>query len=219
MRASTAATIRCRPGRAVGLRARVGADREVGRIDGSPVRVPGLVATRPTDRVMWTMPMHHHLRRSKQVARVRGPSPSARHGRRTGPLANAVSHGATLVPPRTVATPPTMSVPKRAKRLDWSSRRRTKSSDPRLVTRARPHPCRHRTKRRQGPVNGTFRPVRGARMALTARHHQARRSADAGAGGIGRARARAAEGHRPPEVETLRTRVGRTTDRAHRIGS
>lgn len=219
--ASVAPTIRRRRGLRVpaGRPVRVGAARGAARIDGSPERVPG-AAVRPRDRPATTTTLT--TTRSNRPVPTLTPTPLVHSPRgRPGPARArrflGASHGGTRVPRPIVDSPLKTSAPKRVKKPGSSSRRRTKSCGPRSATRDPHRRWRHRARRQQGRVSGARRPVRRGRMTLM-RHHRARRSAGAEAGGIVRARGRAAELHRRPVVPT-RPRVARTTDRARRIGS
>ena len=220
--ASVAPTIRRRRGLRVpaGHPVRVGAARVAARIDGSPERVQG-AAVRPRDRPATTTTLTTTRSNTRVLTLTPTPLVHSPRGQPDPTRARrffGASHGGTRVPRRIVGSRLKMSAPKRVKKPGWSSRRRTKSYGPRSATHDPHRRWRHRARRQQGRVSGARRTLRRAWMTLT-RHHRARRSAGAEAGGIVRARGRAAVLHRRPAVETLRTRVARTTDLARPIGS
>ena len=199
---------------------RVGAARGAAGTDANPELVPAAAVARPTARPA-TMTMTRSnppTPNPSPAARVR--SPCGRTSPRRARRLLAASHGGTPVPRPIGDTPPTTSARKRAKRPDWSSRRRTKSCGPRSAIHVPRRRWQHPAKRRKGRANGAVQPNRQVRMTRMARPRQARRNVGAEAGGIVRARGRArpAVRHRRPVVAT-QTRLARTTDRAPRIGS
>ena len=197
---------------------RVGAARGAARTDANPELVPAAAVARPTAR-----PATMTMTRSNPPTPSPAPRVRSQCGRTSPRRARrllAASHGGTPVPRPIGDTPPTTSARTRAKRQDWSSRRRTKSCGPRSATHVPRRRWRHPAKRRKGRANGAVQPARQVRMTRMARPRQERRSVGAEAGGIVRARGRArpAVWHRRPAVGT-RTRVARTMDPARRIGS